>query len=320
MTGPGRRHDNRRPGDYRRTLPRIRIAIHRLRAALGVGRVRFNPPFRPASGRVGEDVTTLTPHRSGRAGFPLPVPRGRVSLTVAVDDHSYRSSIKYRPPALPGRGAFVPSRQSGYPLSFRVQVCRVHAPSRVSRQWFSPRDASLSSFGSRRARFPALSGTMKALRLPICVSMVTYGFASTAHAILLFSCSAVALPKVGGLFRARALVSPATHFPACSRVDANGTSQVFRRSFPCLCSAPRPRSNRRTLAISVTSMLPPLSARRRLRQWLISGLTHAASAPADLRFAFCVATHAQGSLPAGWLAFTGRASNPLDRDERFQFV
>ena len=52
----------------------------------------------------------------------------------------------------------------------------------------------------------------------------------------------------------------------------------------------------------------------------ISGLTHAASAPADLRFAFRVATHAQGSLPAGWLASTGRASNPLDRYERFQLV
>jgi hypothetical protein len=52
----------------------------------------------------------------------------------------------------------------------------------------------------------------------------------------------------------------------------------------------------------------------------ISGLTHAASAPADLRFAFRVATHAQGLLPAGWLAFTGRASNPLDRYERFQLV
>jgi hypothetical protein len=25
----------------------------------------------------------------------------------------------------------------------------------------------------------------------------------------------------------------------------------------------------------------------------------------------------QDSLPAGWLAFTGRESNPLDRDERF---
>jgi hypothetical protein len=50
----------------------------------------------------------------------------------------------------------------------------------------------------------------------------------------------------------------------------------------------------------------------------ISGLTHAASAPALLRFAFCVATHAQGWLPAGWLAFTGRVSNPLDHYERFQ--
>src|SRR5258708_9282338 len=35
------------------------------------------------SGRVGEDVTTLTPHRPGRADFPHPVLRGRVSLTVS---------------------------------------------------------------------------------------------------------------------------------------------------------------------------------------------------------------------------------------------
>jgi hypothetical protein len=28
----------------------------------------------------------------------------------------------------------------------------------------------------------------------------------------------------------------------------------------------------------------------------------------------------QGLLPAGWLAFAGRESNPLDRYERFQFV
>ena len=52
----------------------------------------------------------------------------------------------------------------------------------------------------------------------------------------------------------------------------------------------------------------------------ISGLTHAASTPALRRFAFRVATHAQGWLPAGWLAFTGRASNPLDHCERFQIT
>jgi hypothetical protein len=49
----------------------------------------------------------------------------------------------------------------------------------------------------------------------------------------------------------------------------------------------------------------------------ISGLNYAASTPALLRFAFRVATHAQGWLPAGWLAFTERESNPLDHCERF---
>src|ERR1700738_2773986 len=52
----------------------------------------------------------------------------------------------------------------------------------------------------------------------------------------------------------------------------------------------------------------------------ISGLAHAASAPPLLRFAFRVAIHAQGWLPAGWLAFTGRVSNPLDHYERFQIT
>ena len=33
-----------------------------------------------AACRVGEDVAILTPHRSGRAGFPHPVPHGRASL------------------------------------------------------------------------------------------------------------------------------------------------------------------------------------------------------------------------------------------------
>jgi hypothetical protein len=50
----------------------------------------------------------------------------------------------------------------------------------------------------------------------------------------------------------------------------------------------------------------------------ISGLTHAALAPALLRFALRVTAHAQGWLPTGWLAFAGRGLNPLDRGERFQ--
>jgi hypothetical protein len=215
----------------------------------------------------------------------------------------------------------VPSHQLGYPLSFRGQVFRVHGPFPC---------VPPMALSSRRLPF-----LLRVPASPVPRSQQYYEGATTSHLrihghlLVRFHCprdpSCFRVPllrsrKIGGLFRARALVSPAAQSPACSCVDAHGISQVSRRSFPCLCSVPRPRSNRCTLTMSVTSMLPPLPIRRRLRHWLISGLTPAASAPADLRFAFRVTTHAQGSLPAGWLAFAGRASNPLDRYKRFQTV
>ena len=92
-----------------------------------------------------------------------------------MDDHSDRSSKAALRHSLSGQ-AFAPPRQHGYPSPFRGQVCRAHVPSHVSRRWLSPRGASLPSLGSRRARFPALLGTMKALRLPIRVSTVAYLF------------------------------------------------------------------------------------------------------------------------------------------------
>jgi hypothetical protein len=51
-------------------------------------RVRFTPATDKGSvalltlGRVGKDVATPTPHRPGRADFPLPVLHARASLTV----------------------------------------------------------------------------------------------------------------------------------------------------------------------------------------------------------------------------------------------
>src|SRR5712691_3541657 len=210
-------------------------------------------------------------------------------------------------------------RQFGYPLSFRGQVRGVHAPSRVSHQRFSPHDASLPSLGSRRARFPALSGTMKALRLPTRASTVAHWFAPAAHAIPPHSCSPWRSRKVGGPFQAGGFDCTGCPKLRFSHVDANGISQVFRRSFLCLCSAPGPRSSQRALAIPVTSMLPPLDGRRRLRQCLISGLTRSFGTCCHTLHAD-VAAHVQGLLPAGWLAFAGWASNPLDRDERFQLV
>ena len=88
---------------------------------------------------------------------------------------------------------------------------------------------------------------------------------------LLLSCSPQRSCKVGGPFQARALSVPAARLSGFFRLDANGISQVSRRSFPCLCSALRPRSNRCVLAISATSMLPTLCAQRRLRQLLFRG-------------------------------------------------
>ena len=66
-------------------------------------------------------------------------------------------------------------------------------PSRVSRQWCSSRGASLPSFGSWRAQFPVLGGTMKALRPPTRVSTVAYLFRFRSPRVPPCSCIAVAL-------------------------------------------------------------------------------------------------------------------------------
>jgi hypothetical protein len=162
---------------------------------------------------------------------------------------------------------------------------------------------------------------MKALRLPTCASAVAYLVRFRRPRDPPVFVFAVALLKGGRPPSGPGSLGAGRPWFRLFHVDANRISQVSRRSILYLCSAPRPRSNRRALTLAVTSILPPLQQQRRLRTTKeISGLTHAAAAPALLRFAFRVATHAQGWLPAGWLTFTGRASNPLDRYERFQSI
>jgi hypothetical protein len=92
----------------------------------------------PPSRRVGEDVATLTPHRSGRAVFPLPVLHGRVSLTDVVVDTIPDSPVKKV--AEVKRHPSFRSCQFSYPLSFRVQVCETQSslpccPSTVLSTW-----------------------------------------------------------------------------------------------------------------------------------------------------------------------------------------
>src|SRR3984893_14278215 len=105
---------------------------------------------------------------------------------------------------------------------------------------------------------------------------------------------------------------------ACSRVGVSGSSQVPRRSILCLCLELRPRPNRRSLAIggfvdaAPASSPAKASAREPYRGY------RAALAPAAYASRMVLPPSMQSSLPAGWLAFTGRVSNPLDREERFQ--
>jgi hypothetical protein len=62
--------------------------------------------------------------------------------------------------------------------------------------------------------------------------------------------------------------------------------------------------------------LRPHNARTRARV----GLCRAASAPAAYASRIVLPPSLQSSLPAGWLAFTGRELNPPDRYKRFQIT
>src|SRR5450432_3863040 len=53
--------------------------------------------------------------------------------------------------------------------------------------------------------------------------------------------------------------------------------------------------------------------------WLFRGY-RGASAPAAYASRVMLPPPLQSSLPAGWLAFTARELNPLDRDEGFQIT
>src|SRR5262245_54205087 len=88
-----------------------------------------------------------------------------------------------------------------------------------------------------------------------------------------------AFPGQGQLFNRR------PDLPVCLHVDVNGTSQVSRRSIPCLCPALRPRPNRRSLAsLTVSSMLPPHFPRRRLQRLMNFGALSRGFGTCCLRF------------------------------------
>ena len=216
------------------------------------------------------------------------------------------------------RRASFRSRQIGYPLLVRGQVCRVQSPLPCFAPTVLSRDASLPSPGSWRAQFPDVAGTMKALRLPARASWFLM-VSVTGPTLLLVRArrsapdGAEVAVRPGSLFTRRPFV------PGFCVMDASGISQVSWRSIPCLCPAPRPRPSQQDLAFC-------RSCRCCLR------LTHT-EGPSGHQISR-LNTRLQHPLPplheqrcrcpckarfrlAG-CAFAGREFNPLDRYERFQ--
>jgi hypothetical protein len=194
-------------------------------------------------------------------------------------------------------------------------------PSHVARQWFSTRDAPLPSAGSRWARFPGVSGTMKALRLPAPHAPTLMVFAPRLHADLLLRARRSAPARLEQPHRPGQIGHPAILL----RRVASSRGRI--RGLPgSLAVLPVPLPSSGTpVGPALEShysrqVLPPQRRKRGLRRSeRFRGLPLGFSTRC-LRFKSSVARPLQDSLPAGWLAFAARASIPLNRFNRFQII
>ena len=73
------------------------------------------------------------------------------------------------------------------------------------------------------------------------------------------------------------------------------------------------------LFVGFVDATPAQTTAKASASWLYRGY-RGASAPVAYASRMVLPPSMQGSLPAGWLAFTGRELNPLDRDEGFQIT
>ena len=122
--------------------------------------------------------------------------------------------------------------------------------------------------------------------------------------------SAAALPEGRRSLPSQGLAVPVAQLPGSrpwTRMGSLRSSGDPSRAFapfldPGRIGVPSPWRSRRCC--------PRFTHSEGFGRWLISGLTGAASAPAVLRFAFRVAAHTQGSLPAGRLGLCREGVEP----------
>ena len=212
------------------------------------------------------------------------------------------------------------SCQFSYPLPFRGQVCETQSslpccpPAVLSSRRPPSLDRVPVSPVPRRHQYYE-GATTSHSRIP------GHLFASLPGPTRFLHGSCSPLPALPGEWRPRlgpgSLFDRRSPLPVRSRVDASGISQVPRRSILCLCSGLRPRPNRRSLANGGLASAAPAAARAKASACYRFRGYREASAPAVYASRAALPQPMQDSLPAGWLASTGRESNPLDRDKRF---
>ena len=161
------------------------------------------------------------------------------------------------------------------------------------------------------------------LRLPATHIRLLICFASGVRAILFVSCLATCAPgRSEGPSGPGSLFNRRPDLPVCSHVDVSGISQVSRQSIPRLCPAlatPAEPTIPRLLDgfVDAVPALPTAktSALNEFRG-SVTRLWH----PLPTLQESCCHYPCKARFRLAGLAFTGRASNPLDRCKRFQII
>jgi hypothetical protein len=161
------------------------------------------------------------------------------------------------------------------------------------------------------------------LRPPVTYSRSLICFASGVRAILFASCLATCAPgRSEGPSGPGSLFNRRPDLPVCSHADVSGISQVSRQSIPCLCPAlatPAEPTIPRLLDgfVDAVPALPTAktSAVNEFRG-SVTRLWH----PLPPLQESCCHHPCKARFRLAGLAFTGRASNPLDRCKRFQII
>jgi hypothetical protein len=161
------------------------------------------------------------------------------------------------------------------------------------------------------------------LRLPATHIRLLICFASGVRAILFVSCLATCAPgRSEGPSGPGSLFNRRPDLPVCSHADVSGISQVSRQSIPCLCPAlatPAEPTIPRLLDgfVDAVPALPTAktSALNEFRG-SVTRLWH----PLPTLQESCCHYPCKARFRLAGLAFTGRASNPLDRYKRFQII